>query len=681
MKYLPRLKVLLDFNNLSIILPSTVTPDNFVSTKDEIYRLYHTMKTAYKSVYDKYLSDKISSYVIERNDNLQHDQTKMINSILNRKPRRIVLDRLSFVDDKGDYIFTNNPEIIEKEAVKHFQHQAGPPNEKDIRNLDSLPQDWKDHYDPTLQNIKEEWWNNLVEPITLMDLSSIFKKLNNNKAPGPSKITYEDIIHLYEDTLKILVTIFNACITLKVIPDNWKHALLFLILKPHDWNCKLTNTRPITLLETPRKLLVNIISTRLNHTLSKHPILQFNNKAGVLGQSTLESLMIIQHLIEHALGYLDDTTWFGSSQSQIEEKLSIANSFYDLNNIKVNMDKYKILTNDRSIKQSNIILTINNRPYEAPITFRNKGERILGLYINALDKHTQMIQKGKQIVMAHYNIMKNKKLTHHHIQYIINKIVIPKLEYIFQHTILNLKQCQSLMGPLKRLFKQRLNLPSNTADNIIYNHMFQSINNFFDIQMKSQLNILGALFNTPVLREIAIQKVYNTLSEIWYPTIPSNINTYIDHIAKPTYLTKALGLLNHYGFSINFTFDINILGGNTPIRDYMSDLSIADIQSLKAKNIIYMDQVVSSDGNYLLSWPDVKRNNNNNYSGPISAWYKKLTDNYVLSNNLRLIHPLNDVVCDISRTHKSPPTMPAITTPKSQWSIHWNNVQKQINLL
>ncbi|CAG8741113.1 16136_t:CDS:1, partial [Rhizophagus irregularis] len=196
--------------------------------------------------------------------------------------------------------------------------------------------------------------------------------------------------------------------------------------------------------------------------------------------------------------------------------------------------------------------------------------------------------------------------------------------------------------------------------------------------MKSQLNILGALFNTPVLREIAIQKVYNTLSEIWYPTIPSNINTYIDHIAKPTYLTKALGLLNHYGFSINFTFDINILGGNTPIRDYMSDLSIADIQSLKAKNIIYMDQVVSSDGNYLLSWPDVKRNNNNNYSGPISAWYKKLTDNYVLSNNLRLIHPLNDVVCDISRTHKSPPTMPAITTPKSQWSIHWNNVQKQV---
>ncbi|GET53123.1 hypothetical protein GLOIN_2v1579716 [Rhizophagus irregularis DAOM 181602=DAOM 197198] len=84
MKYLPRLKILLDFNKLPIILPLTVTPDNFISTKDEIYRLFHMMKIAYQSAYDKYLSNKISSYVTERNDNLQHDQTKMINSILNR---------------------------------------------------------------------------------------------------------------------------------------------------------------------------------------------------------------------------------------------------------------------------------------------------------------------------------------------------------------------------------------------------------------------------------------------------------------------------------------------------------------------------------------------------------------------------------------------------------------------
>jgi hypothetical protein len=70
-KYFPRLKILLDFNQLPITLPPKITPQNFSTTKNEIYRLYHLMKTAYKSAYDKYLTTKISSYVEQRNDNLQ----------------------------------------------------------------------------------------------------------------------------------------------------------------------------------------------------------------------------------------------------------------------------------------------------------------------------------------------------------------------------------------------------------------------------------------------------------------------------------------------------------------------------------------------------------------------------------------------------------------------------------
>ncbi|EXX63795.1 uncharacterized protein OCT59_012974 [Rhizophagus irregularis] len=141
------------------------------------------------------------------------------------------------------------------------------------------------------QIIQQEWWDDLTIPNTLDDLHLIFKKLNPHKAPGPSKIKYEDLIHLHDDALKILVRIFNACITLQLLPKKWRNVLLFPIPKPHDWNSKLHNTRPITLLETPRKLLVNIISTKLNNILSQYSILQDNNKAGILEQSTLEPLM------------------------------------------------------------------------------------------------------------------------------------------------------------------------------------------------------------------------------------------------------------------------------------------------------------------------------------------------------------------------------------------------------
>lgn len=107
------------------------------------------------------------------------------------------------------------------------------------------------------------------------------------------------------------------------------------------------------------------------------------------------------------VGYLDDTTWFGSSSEQINEKLSIANLFYSFTNIKINVDEYKVLTNI-SKRNKTVTLNINGLPHEA----LNQGERILGLYINASNRSQPTLKKGKQIVARHLNIIKNKKLTH-----------------------------------------------------------------------------------------------------------------------------------------------------------------------------------------------------------------------------------------------------------------------------
>jgi hypothetical protein len=151
------------------------------------------------------------------------------------------------------------------------------------------------------------------------------------------------------------------------------------------------------------------------------------------------------------VGYLDDTTWFSTSIDQINRKLSIANKFYKIAKIQINIDKYKILTNDKSSTRNLIQLNINNiiQPHVTPI---NNCKRILGLYINIRNKSHHTIKKGKAIVYAHYHMLKKKKLTHDHIRYIINKIVISKLEYIFQHMIFSYNQCQQIMSPLKKLF-------------------------------------------------------------------------------------------------------------------------------------------------------------------------------------------------------------------------------------
>ncbi|CAG8761241.1 7365_t:CDS:2, partial [Rhizophagus irregularis] len=186
--------------------------------------------------------------------------------------------------------------------------------------------------------------------------------------------------------------------------------------------------------------------------------------------------------------------------------------------------------NDRKTVQ----LTINGQNTDVNIVSKYKGTRILGLYINPLDRHQQTLLKARSIIMNH-------------------------------HTILNYAQVQKLVVPIKKLFKKFFSLPLNTADNIIYNNMYPHIDNLMDLLVKSQLNALSALFNTDILRPIAIQKLDILTHELWYPGIPRDINKYIGKISSPSYLSKSLALLEQYQIHLDPTISYGITGGHIPI--------------------------------------------------------------------------------------------------------------------
>ncbi|PKB93018.1 hypothetical protein RhiirA5_442605, partial [Rhizophagus irregularis] len=243
----------LDYN---FTLYDSVTKENYYAQKKEIYLFYNYLKTIRDDNISKWRIDRIDYYITQRNQDLTTNQTKMINSILQRKPRKISLDRLVFKDDNDELVFTNNPNIIEKEAIKHYQNTGKHEDPTIYKSVDELPSPWNDVYNPDLCNIDANHWSALNQDITIFDLISTLKNCSNNKAPGPSQITYEDLKHLHESVFKILTQIFNKCLQLDLIPSKWRDALLFPIPKPHDWDSKLTNTRPITLLETTRKLMV-----------------------------------------------------------------------------------------------------------------------------------------------------------------------------------------------------------------------------------------------------------------------------------------------------------------------------------------------------------------------------------------------------------------------------------------
>jgi hypothetical protein len=227
----------------------------------------------------------------------------MLNSILDRKPQKIILDRLIYKDSSNNLNFTTDKKIIEEQSIKHFQTLGYTETELNsiiyYRTLEDLPTNWQQIYQPSA-HFNSSIMSPLTSEITPHELDTILTSLPNNKSPGPSKITYEDLKHLGPNTKNMLLNIFNHCIKFGKIPTNWKQALVYPIPKPKDFDCLLNNTRPITLLETPRKLLVKILTNRLNKILSTNQVLQPNNRAGLIGQSTLQPIQYLQHLIEQS---------------------------------------------------------------------------------------------------------------------------------------------------------------------------------------------------------------------------------------------------------------------------------------------------------------------------------------------------------------------------------------------
>ncbi|GES97165.1 hypothetical protein RCL_jg7043.t1 [Rhizophagus clarus] len=92
-------------------------------------------------------------------------------------------------------------------------------------------------------------------------------------------------------------------------------------------------------------------------------------------------------------------------------------------------------------------------------------------------------------------------------------------------------------------------------------------------------------------------------------------------------------------------------GGSTPIHNYINNLTSNDIQSLCNKHILFIDQVVLSDGYYLLTWDEVKEKHSSKYSGPIPKWFLRLEQDFTL-----IEHPINE------------------------WVYYWDNTKRDIVL-
>jgi len=254
-------------------------------------------KTFWKTLYNarnlenaQHLRKHINSAIDKRCERLLTQPTKMINSILNRHK-----DTVHFHNIKTNTDIITDPQEIKRHITNHFKEwTAHHPYSETI-----FDQHWKTEYEPK-QNINTNWYNSILYDITIDEVMQTVQQLPNNKACGPSGISYEMIKHLGTDMLTALTSLLNRCISTQNVPKQWKNSRIYPISKKPQFDGNLNNTRPISLIEHTKKLYTKILTNRLTYVLTTHPILNPHNYVALPGNSTNNPIHILNNFIEDA---------------------------------------------------------------------------------------------------------------------------------------------------------------------------------------------------------------------------------------------------------------------------------------------------------------------------------------------------------------------------------------------
>ncbi|KAG9290827.1 hypothetical protein G9A89_010976 [Geosiphon pyriformis] len=108
-------------------------------------------------------------------------------------------------------------------------------------------------------------------------------------------------LHCDKSVLVLLLHLLNLCLLCESVPDAWREAWVSMIPKPYEWEGVLTNTRPIALIKTSRKILSKILSDCILRACNTHNVLCRDNFLVLKGTSIQSLIFVVESVVENAL--------------------------------------------------------------------------------------------------------------------------------------------------------------------------------------------------------------------------------------------------------------------------------------------------------------------------------------------------------------------------------------------
>src|SRR5260364_108499 len=154
----------------------------------------------------------------------------MINSILNRHKDPVRFDNIKLAQD-----IITDPPAIKAHIQKHFDNWTTPR----VVNQNLFNSRWQGKYTPK-PSINPDWYIAATSEISQEEVLTIISQLPNNKACGPSGISYEMLKHAGPKFLLAITSLFNYCLSAQAIPKQWKEGRIFPISKKPIFDGNLT---------------------------------------------------------------------------------------------------------------------------------------------------------------------------------------------------------------------------------------------------------------------------------------------------------------------------------------------------------------------------------------------------------------------------------------------------------
>lgn len=155
-----------------------------------------------------------------------------------------------------------------------------------------------------LPQVPTELTESLCQPVRVSEVKTVIDKMKTGTAPGEDGLTVEFFKRFFKEIAPTLVDLINDFLRTGRMPESFKRGRIVLIPKggeadpgdPRSW-------RPITLLNTDRKIIASLLASRLKEVLPY--IVSPFQTSSVPGRSIFSALHLVRDIIAYTKDHLN----------------------------------------------------------------------------------------------------------------------------------------------------------------------------------------------------------------------------------------------------------------------------------------------------------------------------------------------------------------------------------------